>query len=227
MTPPRILDLSMPLSDGTPNCPVHPPVSLPVVADHPADGWRMEEFHMASHTGTHLDAPLHKIAGGKSIDQIPLDAFIGIPVGLDFRDRVSASTPIDSSLLESACAGLELGDRIVLLETGWGRKRAATHEWLYQSPYLAPSGARWLVDRGIRAIGIDHFSIGGMDEVENTRTHEILLSAGVWVIEEVSFPDGWLEFAKDAFFQALPLHLPGFSGSPCRAILFQTSSTSS
>jgi len=198
----RILDLSVPLGDGSPNCPVHPPVSIPVTADHPADGWRMEEFHMASHTGTHLDAPLHKIAGGKSIDQYPLEAFTGPVVGLDLTARVTAGTPIDAAMLESACAGHELRDRIVLLETGWGRKRAKTDEWLYQSPYLAPSGAEWLVARGIRAVGIDHFSIGGMIEEENTRTHEILLGAEVWVIEELRFPDGWREFAANAVFQA-------------------------
>lgn len=222
MSAPRILDMSATLEDGIANCPVHPPVSLPVVADHPADGWRMEEFHMASHTATHLDAPLHKIAGGKSIDQIPLDAFIGIPVGLDLRERVKASTPIDDTMLAAACGNADLGDRIVLLQTGWGPRRARTDEYLYQSPYLAPSGARWLVDHGIRAVGIDHFSIGGMDETENTHTHEILLSNGVWVIEEVVFPDGWLEFSRTALFQALPLKLPGFSGSPCRAVLIQS-----
>ena len=61
-----------------------------------------------------------------------------------------------------------------------------------------------------------------MIEEENTRTHEILLGAEVWVIEELRFPDGWREFAANAVFQALPLHLPGFSGSPCRAVLIQT-----
>jgi kynurenine formamidase len=212
----------MPLTNGAPNCPVHPPVSLPVTADHPADGWRMEEFHIASHTGTHLDAPLHKISGGKSIDQFPLEAFTGRVIGLDLKDHLKPGTPIDATLLELACSGRELDDAIVLLETGWGPKRAKTDEWLYQSPYLSPSGAEWLVARGIRGVGIDHFSIGGMDENENTRTHEILLGAEVWVVEELSFPDGWLTFAEHAVFQALPLHLPGFSGSPCRAVLIET-----
>jgi kynurenine formamidase len=216
----RVLDLSMPLRHGAPNCPVHPPVTLPVTADHPADGWRMEEFHMASHTGTHLDAPLHKISGGMSIDAYPLEAFVGSPLGLDLRGRVSAGTPIDATMLAAACGETSPAGRIVLLDTGWGSKCAKTDEWLYHSPYLAPSGAEWLVAQSARAVGIDHFSIGGMNVEENTRTHEILLGAGLWVVEELRFPEGWLEFAKLAHFQALPLSLPGFSGSPCRAILF-------
>ncbi len=73
----RLIDLSQPLYDNAPNCPVHPPVSFRRTADHPADGWRMEEIAMATHTGSHLDAPLHKIAGGKSIDALPLETFVG------------------------------------------------------------------------------------------------------------------------------------------------------
>jgi len=86
---------------------------------------------------------------------------------------------------------------------------------------IVETAERLFYAEGIRAVGIDHFSIGGMYETENTRTHEILLSNEVWVIEELRFPGGWLEFSENAWFQALPLHLPGFSGSPCRAVLFQ------
>jgi arylformamidase len=219
----RILDLSVPLMDGGPNCPVHPPVSLPLTADHPVDGWRMEEFHMASHTGTHLDAPLHKLAGGKSIDAYPLEAFIGQAVGVDLRSVVTDSTPINAAMLEAKLGSHDLTDRIVLLETGWSEIRSKTDRWLYRSPYLSPSGSEWLVARGVRGVGIDHFSIGGMIDDENTRTHEILLGAGVWVVEELRFPAGWLDFAAHAKFQALPLNLPGFSGSPCRAVLMACS----
>ncbi len=66
----RLLDLSQPLFDGAPNCPVHPPVVFRTIFDHPSTGWRMEEISMATHTGSHLDAPLHKIAGGESIDKL-------------------------------------------------------------------------------------------------------------------------------------------------------------
>ena len=191
----RFFDLSQPLFDGCPNCHVHPPVKLPVAADHPADGWRMEEFHMASHTGTHLDAPLHKIAGGASIDSFPLETFSGACCILDLT-HLSAGHPIGPADLQGAEPG-----KILLLNTGWGHKRAKTDEWIHRSPYLAPDGAQWLVDHGIPAVGIDHFSIGG------------------WVIEELCFRDGWREFADGARFMALPLLLPGFSGSPCRAVL--------
>jgi arylformamidase len=212
----RFFDLSQPLFDGCPNCHVHPPVRLPRTADHPQDGWRMEEFHMASHTGTHLDAPLHKMAGGASIDAYPLETFCGEQVIVDLT-HLEAGHPIGPADLEAAgaCSG-----KILLLNTGWGHKRAKTEEWVHRSPWLSPAGAEWVVANGVRAVGIDHFSIGGTGE-ENARTHEILLGNGVWVIEELCFREGWREFAEDASFMALPLLVPGFSGSPCRAVLMK------
>ncbi|HSI85785.1 MAG: cyclase family protein [Candidatus Methylacidiphilales bacterium] len=213
----RIFDLSQPLFDGCPNCPVHPPVRLPRVADHPGDGWRMEEFHMASHTGTHLDAPLHKLALGGAIDAFPLEAFVGQAHVIELKNADSdyAIKGADFAPLYN----IDLHGAIVLLNTGWGHKRAATEEYLYHSPYLSAEGAQWLVDRGVKGVGIDHFSIGGMSE-ENTQTHEILLGAALWVVEDLVFREGWRSAAsaQGALFQALPLLLPGFSGSPCRAV---------
>jgi arylformamidase len=212
----RIFDLSQPLFDGCPNCHVHPPVSLPRTADHPVEGWRMEEFHMTSHTGTHLDAPLHKIAGGASIDTYPLETFTGEQVILDLT-HLEAGHPIGPEDL--AQAGEVVG-RILLLNTGWGHKRAKTEEWIHRSPYLSGAGAEWIVEHGVRAVGIDHFSIGGTG-ADNAPTHEVLLGNGVWVIEELCFREGWREFSKGATFMALPLLVPGFSGSPCRAVLMK------
>lgn len=217
----RFFDLSQPLRDDCPNCPVHPAVRLPVTADHPADGWRMEEFHMASHTGTHLDAPLHKLAGGRAIDELPLETFAG-PVTICDLAPLAASHPIGAKELERACGGLGVGDRIVLLRTGWGDRRAKTDEWHFHSAYLSPDAARWLVTEGARAVGIDHYSIGGAGP-DNVPTHEILLGAGLWVVEDLHFREGWREFAEGAIFQALPLLVPGFSGSPCRAVLVKAS----
>lgn len=212
----RFFDLSQPLFDGCPNCHVHPPVRLPRTADHPTDGWRMEEFHMASHTGTHLDAPLHKMAGGASIDSYPLETFCSEQVIVDLT-HLEAGHPIGPADLEAAgaCSG-----KILLLNTGWGHKRVKTDEWIHRSPWLSPAGAEWVVANGVRAVGIDHFSIGGTGD-ENARTHEILLGNGVWVIEELCFREGWREFADGASFMALPLLVPGFSGSPCRAVLMK------
>src|SRR5882672_68015 len=134
----RLIDLSQPLFDGAPNCPVHPPVSFRRTADHATGGWRMEEIAMATHTGSHLDAPLHKIAGGKSISDLPLETFTGPARIVDLRG-LAADAAIGPELLAPQLAGLARGE-IALLATGWGAKRAKSEEWLRHSPFLAPGG---------------------------------------------------------------------------------------
>jgi kynurenine formamidase len=212
----RLIDLSQPLFDGAPNCPVHPSVSFKRTADHTSGGWRMEEIAMATHTGSHLDAPLHKIAGGKSISDLPLETFFGLARIADFRG-IAADTPLTAAMLAQKLPGLTRGD-IALLATGWGDRRAKTDEWLRHSPFVAPDGARWLVERGVRGVGIDHYSIGGNGPV-NAETHTILLGAGVWVVEELKFPAEVFALAPPVKFWALPLNWPGCSGAFCRPVI--------
>ncbi len=215
----KIIDLSQPLFDGAPNCPAHPPIAIGLQThsgDAP-DSWQMEFFRFASHSGSHLDAPLHKIFGGAGVEDFPLEHWCGDAIIADVRG-IAAKGEIGVSHLEN----LDVRGKIVLLATGWGEKRAPTEEWLHQSPFLGPQGARWLVEHGARAVGIDHFSIGGMGEA-NAQTHEILLRAGVWIVEELSFPAAIFEVETPFTFQALPLNFRGtngqkFSGAPCRPV---------
>ena len=89
---------------------------------------------MSSHTGSHVDAPLHKIADGKSLDDIPLDAFVGQAVIADLRE-VPAVEALTGGHLKRRLPD-DLKDKIVLLMTGWGAKRAPT-------PSASWPGTRW------------------------------------------------------------------------------------
>ena len=171
---------------------------------------------MATHTGSHLDAPLHKIAGGKSITDIPLENFVGPARIADVRG-LAPGAPITGALLASALPGA-LTNQIVLLATGWGDKRAKSEEWLRHSPFVDPSGARWLVEHRVRGVGIDHYSIGGSGPL-NEETHTILLGAGIWVIEELRFPPEVFGLPQPLKFWALPMNWPGCSGAFCRPVV--------
>ena len=212
----RLIDLSQPLFDNAPNCPVHPPVAFKRTADHAQGGWRMEEIAMATHTGSHLDAPLHKIAAGKSITDLPLESFAGLARIADLRG-LAADAPITPAMLAPKLKGVAPRD-IVLLATGWGDKRAKSDDWLQHSPFLHPDGARWLVECGVRGVGIDHFSIGGMGPL-NAETHTILLGAGLWVVEELRFPSEVFALPQPLKFWALPMNWPGCSGAFCRPVI--------
>lgn len=178
----------------------------------------MEMLHMASHSGSHIDAPLHKIKGGASISDLPLETFQGLAVIADLRDS-KANQPIDATRLQQALANLELTDRIVLVATGWGEKRARTAEWLHDSPFLSPDGAQWLVEQQVRAVGIDHYSIGGSREPGNAQTHQILLGANRWIVEELRFPDEVFALQQPIPFWCLPIHLRDHSGAFCRPVM--------
>lgn len=188
-----------------------------IIADHPQDGWRVELLTLASHTGSHVDAPYHKLADGADLDRMPLDRFTGPAVLADFRDA-KPDRPFTSSML-SRRLRVPLEDRIVLLATGWGRKRAKTDEWLYHPPYVAPDGAEWLVAQRIRGVGIDHYSIGGCRDPMNARTHEILLRANVWIVEELFFPDEVFTLPQPFQFWSLPINLRGHTGAFCRPVI--------
>jgi arylformamidase len=213
----RFLDLSQPVYDGSPNCPAHPPVRSAVLKDHPVDGWRVEVLTLSNHTGSHVDAPLHKIAGGASLDDIPLEAWAGPAWIADFRG-IPADGRITAAMLEAKLPA-ELAAMIVLLATGWGDKRAKTDEWLRHSPCLSEDGAAFLVEKRIRGVGIDHYSIGGATEPTNANVHTTLLGAGVWVVEELRFPPAAFELPQPVSYLGLPVNLKGHTGAFCRPVL--------
>lgn len=213
----KLIDLSQPLYDGSPNCPVHPPVRSQLLRDHPQHGWRVEVLSLSNHSGSHVDAPLHKIAGGASLDDMPLESFVGHAWIVDLRG-IAPSTLITAEMLAKELPA-SIKDHIVLLATGWGAKRAHTAEWLYHSPALAPDGAAWLVEHGARAVGIDHYSIGGMADAINPVTHTILLEAGLWIVEELNFPPEAFAVPQPCTFMSLPINLKGHTGAFCRPVL--------
>jgi len=219
----KLIDLSQPIWDGCPNCPSHPAVRVEIIAGHAAQDdstWHMERLEMASHTGSHLDAPLHKMPGGKSISQLPLETFVGQAFIADLR-LLQADEEITIEHLQSSLpqAPQVLEDKIILLATGWGQKRARTDEWLYHAPFLGAEAARWLVEQKVRGVGIDHYSVGGALEPRNGRTHQVLLGAEVWIVEELCFSEEALALPQPAKFWALPINLKDHSGAWCRPVL--------
>ena len=209
----RLIDLSQPIFDGCPNCPEHPAVRSQIIADHDAGGWRLEKLTLANHTGSHVDAPLHKIAGGASLDEIPLERWVGPARIADLRDS-HADQLITAHLISRVLHEHmhTLNDQIILLATGWGYRRARTPEWLHHMPQLASDGAQWLVEKKVRGVGIDHYSVGGAE------THEILLKHNIWIVEELHFPAAVFSIPQPFQFWSLPINLKGHTGAFCRPV---------
>ena len=215
----RFIDLSQPIFDGGPNCPAHPPIKSEVTSAHGAAQWQWETLTLASHTGSHLDAPLHKLAGGRTIDQMDLDRFAGQAYIADLRPcMLEERAFITPEMIQDALPGSLPADSILLLATGWGDVRDRTDHWLYGSPRLHPDAARWMVDAQLRGLGIDHWGIGGWDKENDALVHTILLGAGIWICEELNLPPSICSLPMPQQFIALPINLRGHSGAWCRPV---------
>lgn len=210
----KVFDLSQSLYSSCPGWPTYKETLITHETVVGIQGYTSEIIKMNTHTGTHLDAPFHFFADMNTIDQIPLEKFFGKAVIVNLTG-VEACHPISSADLEPY-ADLIGKDSIVLLCTGWYKKRGYSKEYYNDWPYLSGEGAEWLLKKGVKGVGIDGMSMGGWYEGTGRPCHEILLSNNVWLLEEVNFPEEVLQY-REVELHAVPLKLTGCGGSPCRA----------
>jgi arylformamidase len=158
---------------------------------------------LGSHTGTHVDAPRHFLQEGNSIEMEPLDKFIGEAVIIDASGRNSISAN------DFSCKDIRRND-IVLINTG-------TSGSLIEFTYIDISAAEWMVEHGIKCVGIDTASVEkyGLKEAP---VHKILLACNIGIIENLMNLKQFV--GKRMFLVCMPLPLQGIDGSPARAILF-------
>ncbi|HUN28301.1 MAG TPA: cyclase family protein [Alphaproteobacteria bacterium] len=221
MTPARVYDLSQPVFT---NCPQYPdknprPAQVRLFYMLAVQGVNKEIVEISTHTGTHCDAPYHFFEDGKTIDEIPLETYIGPATILDLRDK-SPGSAIERADVERYGGRIDEGD-IVLLNTGFGHKRANTAEFLTKYVYLGGAAAQFLVDRGVKGVGIDAVSLGGYDDPSKAApAHKAMLGNGKFIVEELYFPDEVMDGRK-RLFVAAPVKLRGTSGAWTRAMLWE------
>ena len=213
----KLIDLSQPLGPLSPSFPGDAAPQSTILSDHDTGGFRVESLRVTSRSGTHIDTPLHRIKGGAGLEQWPLNSFVGKAVLADLRDS-RPGQPFTSTWLTRRLR-TELEDRIVLLVTGWGQKRAATEEWVTQGPYVSPDAAEWLIEQNVRGVGIDHISIGGTRPEQNSLTHQLLLEAGIWIVEDLLLPDELFSLPQPMDYWGLPIHVLGATGALCRPVI--------
>ncbi|MDR3254989.1 MAG: cyclase family protein [Synergistaceae bacterium] len=210
----KVFDLSQPLYNACPGWPTYALTAITYEKIVGNDGYTAERIDFNSHTGTHLDAPFHFFPDGATIDEIPLERFIGRALIVNL-DGIAARTGIGETHLKKYLPRIQPDD-IVLLNTGWHRKRAVSAEYYHDWPYLTGEGAELLKERKIKGVGIDGMSLGGWYEGTGRPCHEALLSSDIWILEEIVFPDELLSY-ETCNLTAVPLKLKGFGGSPTRA----------
>lgn len=207
----RIYDISLDISPQMPVWPGDPSVKLERVVDMETGGaYNLTHLAMSVHSGTHLDAPYHFL-GGKSmtVESLPLKTLTGRAYVLHLPD-VSL---IDEHALENA--EIPPRTRRLLLKTRnsqlWAKGETEFHTDFVG---ISPDGARFLVDRGVKLVGVDYLSVAPYKQ--GAPTHQILLQAGVVVVEGLD-----LSHVTQGRYtlHCLPLKLVGSDGAPARAIL--------
>lgn len=221
MIPSRIHDLSQPVFT---NCPQYPdtnprPAHVALFYTVAVQGVNKEIVTISTHTGTHCDAPFHFFDDGVTIDRVPLETYVGNAVVLDLRDKPPGSA-IEQADVERSGERIAAGD-IVLLNTGGGRRRANTKTFLTEYVYLSGAAAQWLAGRGVKGVGIDAVSMGGYDDAAIAGPpHRILLGNGIFIVEDLFFPDEVMD-GRARLFVAAPVKLAGCGGGWTRAALWE------
>lgn len=206
----RIYDISLPISPELPVWPGDPSVVLERFARiEDGETANVSRIAMGVHTGTHVDAPYHFLADGSKADHMQLKDLIG-------RAYV-VYLPEANIITADALQAAEIPPRTrrLLFKTRnsahWSNKTPG-----FQEDFVALSadGARYLVERGVRLVGVDYLSVAPFDAA--VPTHHVLLEAGVIIVEGLDLS----KVAQGRYtLYCLPLLLKGAEGAPARAIL--------
>lgn len=204
----KIYDVTLPLSEEMIIYPGDPPVSIErksIISKNEATS-KLSHYSFGSHSGTHVDPPIHFIENGLTVDKLPLELLMG-------RARVVEVTAprIDAAVLEEFDF---TADARVLFKTR-NSYLLSGKNFVEDYVYIAPDAARSLVSHGIKVVGIDYLSVEKFGD-ESYHTHRILLGAGTVIIEGLDLRE--IE-PGDYEMICLPLKVKDGDGAPARVVL--------
>ena len=230
----RWVDLTHVFSAETIYWPTAKPFALEVVSAQRTPAgyyYAANNFSAAEHGGTHLDAPVHFAEGKWTTDQIPLDRLKGDAVVVDVQSGADSSSDYRIDLDELVDWERRYGDipagAIVLFRTGWARHWPDRAKYLGTTrtgagavpelhfPGIDSAAAHRLVEREVRAVGIDTPSID-YGQSSTYPTHRVLFAANIPAFENVANLDRLP--VKGSFVVALPMKIKGGSGGPLRIV---------
>jgi arylformamidase len=201
------IDVTVPVRSGMVHFPGDPPIEIKRVLElSKGDPATVSRLSLGVHSGTHVDAPVHFVSDGYGIDSIPLVDLIGPARVVAIRD------PRAIHVDELRALEPREGERLLFKTSNsnfWSKD-----EFAADYVYLSLEGARYLVERGVRTVGIDYLSIGGGNE--GAPIHSTLLRASVCIIEGLD-----LRAIEPGAYEmiCLPLRLAGADGAPARVAL--------
>jgi len=207
----QVIDLSHPISPGMPVYPGTEPPVFSTGTSISAEGFVEKKITLFSHTGTHVDAPAHLIEGAMTLDELPLDQFIGKALVLGLEG--CKGPVIGMKDLERFTDAVDAAE-FVLIRTGWSRYWG-TERYFQRFPVLSLEAARWLADFDLKGVGFDTISPDPMD-TEDYPVHKAFMKRDTIIIENLAH----LDLLPDSpfLFSCLPIKFEDADGSPVRAV---------
>jgi len=204
----KLIDVTVPLDANLPNYPGNTPFTLePIKRLARGDSSNVSSLHMSAHAGTHVDAPRHFFDQGAGTDGLPLEMLLG-------RTRVIEITS-RRGIGADELAGVDLSEDVrVLIKTSnsrlWGNA-----EFHQDYVGVTESGARHLIEHGIKVVGVDYLSVEEFKK-PGAPAHHVLLGGGTIVIEGLNLRD-----VETGIYEmiCLPLRIVGADGAPARVVL--------
>ena len=176
---------------------------------------------LATHIGTHVDAPYHFHPDGVTVENMPLNRYTGPALLLDLRQVAKGLTPLSVADLQHAGGTpAAVRDKIVVLFTGWAAAESGDIRFYSQGPYLSNEGAEYLADAGVNAVSVD-FPIDKhpptpQSTIHDFPVHRLLLGQGIPLIENLINLDQLV--GREFELWALPIKLKDGDGAAARAV---------
>jgi arylformamidase len=208
----KIYDCSVTLREGMPIYPGDPGYEREVVSSvAEGDSATNSVLHMGVHTGTHVDGLAHMVRDAATIDQVPLDVFVG-PARVV---RVDTTEAVTAKLLEPHdWAGVQR----VLFKTPNSGKLEHLDDFVEDFVHLDGSAGRFLADLGtIRLVGVDYLSVDKLHSGDHP-AHMALMHEGISIIEGLDLED---VPPGDYTLFCGPLKIQGGDGAPARVLLVE------
>jgi kynurenine formamidase len=217
-----VIDLSQPLGPDTALWPGSRPFSAVVEEDYGDYGFWARQLGFPEHSGTHLDAPAHRIRGGATTEAVDADRLVRPAVRIDARSWCDGDRgwTLEAAHVEEweAAHGRVPAGCWVLLCTGWDRLLGDFSAYLGDPPDFpgyGASAAALLVERGVAGIGIDTLGVDP-GASEDSPVHTIALGGGLWHLEGLVGLDAVPATGATLFVGAVKL--VGGSGAPARVL---------
>ena len=207
----KLIDITVPVEATVPVYPGNTPFTLEAIKRVArGDSSNVSTIHMSAHSGTHIDAPRHFFDDGPGVEGLPLEMLMG-------RARVIELTT-RKGIVPDDFAGLDLSEDVRLLIKTANSRLWGSPEFHKDYVGVTEAGAKYLVERGVKVVGVDYLSVEQF-KTPGAPAHHVLLGGGTIVIEGLNLRD-----VEPGIYDmiCLPLRIVGADGAPARVLLRQT-----